>query len=227
MTAASLGVVHTLIGPDHYLPFVVMAKARKWSRAKTIWITVLCGLGHIGSSVALGLIGIAFGLAVSHLEEFESIRGNVAAWLMIAFGLVYFVWGIRRAIRNKPHTHDHIHGDGTYHAHDHAHADAHLHVHDHKIISLTPWVLFTIFVFGPCEPLIPILIYPAAQQSLFGLILITVIFGAATILTMVTVVLVMVTGMQFFPLARMEKYSHATAGFTIFLCGTGIQFLGF
>ena len=39
-TAAFLGFFHTLLGPDHYLPFIVMGKARQWSMAKTTWITV-------------------------------------------------------------------------------------------------------------------------------------------------------------------------------------------
>ena len=59
VTAASIGFFHTLFGPDHYLPFIVMAKARKWSLTKTTWITLLCGIGHIGSSVILGMIGVA------------------------------------------------------------------------------------------------------------------------------------------------------------------------
>ncbi len=42
-------------------------------------ITLLCGLGHIGSSVVLGLIGVALGLAVNKLEIVESVRGNLAA----------------------------------------------------------------------------------------------------------------------------------------------------
>ena len=33
-TAAFIGFFHTLPAPDHYLPFVVMGKARKWSIAK-------------------------------------------------------------------------------------------------------------------------------------------------------------------------------------------------
>ena len=40
VTAASIGVVHTLLGPDHYLPFVAMAKARGWSLARTLRITL-------------------------------------------------------------------------------------------------------------------------------------------------------------------------------------------
>ena len=58
LTAASLGFPHTIIGPDHYLPFVMMSWARQWSWVKTTVITVLCGLGHIASSVVLGLIGV-------------------------------------------------------------------------------------------------------------------------------------------------------------------------
>lgn len=45
VTAASVGLIHTLIGPDHYLPFIVLAKARNWSVLRTGWITFLCGLG--------------------------------------------------------------------------------------------------------------------------------------------------------------------------------------
>ena len=35
--------------------------------------------------------------------------------------------------------------------------------------KLTPWVLFIIFVFGPCEVLIPMLFIPAVQQSASGI----------------------------------------------------------
>jgi len=67
ITAASIGFFHTIFGPDHYLPFIVMSKARKWSMPKTLFITLVCGIGHIASSVILGLVGIAFGIAVMKL----------------------------------------------------------------------------------------------------------------------------------------------------------------
>lgn len=56
LTAGSLGFLHTLMGPDHYLPFVMMARAQDWSRKKTAWVTFLCGLGHVGSSLVIGLV---------------------------------------------------------------------------------------------------------------------------------------------------------------------------
>ena len=227
ITAASVGFFHTLFGPDHYLPFIVIAKARKWSLAKTFWLTCACGIGHVGSSVLLGIIGIALGLAVMRLEVVESFRGNIAAWALIAFGFIYFLWGLRRAFRKKPHEHIHAHQDGTTHTHTHTHKKDHVHVHEKTdAVNITPWILFTIFVLGPCEPLIPLLMYPAARSSILGLALVTAVFGIVTISTMLAIVLISSFGIAFVPMKKLEQFSHALAGATICLCGIAIQFLG-
>jgi len=227
LTAASIGFFHTILGPDHYLPFIVMQKAREWSLAKTALITFLCGLAHIMSSVILGIVGIFFGIGVMRLEVFEGFRGNLAAWMLIGFGLAYFAWGIRRAIRNKPHKHKHLHADGASHLHGHSHSHGHSHIHDEKGKSnITPWVLFTIFILGPCEPLIPILMYPAAKSSFVGVLWVAAIFGIVTIVTMLGIVMITSLGINLIPLGRLEHYSHALAGATIFLSGMAIQFLG-
>ncbi|MBD3271011.1 MAG: hypothetical protein GF384_00555 [Elusimicrobia bacterium] len=227
LTAASIGFVHTLFGPDHYLPFIVMSRARNWSMPKTALITFVCGMGHILSSVILGGIGIVIGIAVMKLEALEAFRGNLAAWALIGFGTAYAIWGIHRALRNKPHSHIHLHDEVHAHAHTHVHSDEHTHVHDYATQkNITPWVLFTIFVLGPCEPLIPILMYPAAKMSIAGIILVASIFGAVTILTMLSMVMIASYGFSCIPLGRFERFSHALAGGTIALSGMAIQFLG-
>lgn len=226
-TAATLGFVHTVLGPDHYLPFVAMAKARNWSRAKTVAITAVCGFGHVASSVVLGFIGILAGAAVFRLEALEAVRGNLAGWLLLAFGFAYFLWGLRRALRNRPHDHAHLHADGTVHTHTHRHQTAHAHVHaGANSDTLTPWVLFTIFVLGPCEPLIPLIMYPAAQASLATAAAVALVFSAVTIATMVTLVLGACFGLSRVPFPHAERYAHALAGLAILLCGGAIQFLG-
>jgi nickel/cobalt exporter len=226
LTAASIGFFHTLLGPDHYVPFIVMARARKWSTAMTSWVTILCGIGHILSSVFLGFVGIALGIAVTRLEALESFRGSLAGWSLIVFGLLYSIWGVRKAMRNKPHEHIHFHGDDKVHAHTHVHQQEHVHVHPAEGKNLTPWVLFTIFIFGPCEPLIPLLMYPAAKGSYQGVMWVTVVFGVVTITTMLATVLISSLGVKFIPLGRLERYSHALAGATICMCGIAVQFLG-
>jgi len=227
ITAASIGFFHTLFGPDHYLPFVMLSWSRRWSRFKTAWITFLCGIGHIIGSVVLGLVGVSLGIAVKKLEIVEGYRGNVAAWLLIAFGLAYFVWGLRRVYRNKPHEHKHAHIGKANHTHEHDHHAEHTHVHDRKAgASTAPWTLFIIFVFGPCEPLIPLLMYPAAQHSVFGLVMVTSVFAVTTIGTMLAAVLLARAGVSFVPLAKVQRFTHVIAGATICLCGLAIQFLG-
>jgi hypothetical protein len=88
---------------------------------------------------------------------------------------------------------------------------------------MTPWVLFTIFVFGPCEPLIPMLMYPAALGSGWSVAIVSLLFGLATIATMLAMVLVMCLGTSFFPLGRLERYGHALAGLVIVSCGLAIK----
>jgi len=229
IAAASIGLFHTLLGPDHYLPFIMMSWARRWSAVKTALITLICALGHIAGSVVLGLVGVSLGWAVKGLEAKEAARGTLAAWLLIAFGLAYLIWGLRFLYRKKPHQHSHPHlADATHpHAHRHTHLGEHTHVHDlDSSKTVTPWVLFVIFVFGPCEPLIPFLMYPAAKGGLSDLVLITAIFGAVTTATMLGAVFLGRAGVDFLPLKKVQRYSHALAGATILLCGLAIQFLG-
>ncbi len=229
LTAASVGLFHTLAGPDHYLPFVMMARARSWSFSRTLWITFVCGLGHVLSSVLLGGLGLALGIAVGELESLEAVRGNLAAWAMIAFGFAYFIWGLRYAMRQQPHVHGHFHAHGVPHRHDsgvHEHGHDNTPTHERASQSITPWALFVIFVLGPCEPLIPVLMYPAAKMSLGGVAFIAFVFCAITILTMMVMVSALLWGVALVFPARLERHVHSIAGGTICLSGLAIQCLG-
>jgi len=225
-TAATIGFVHTALGPDHYLPFIVLSKARGWSPRKTALVTALCGVGHVLGSVVLGLIGILVGVALFRLEAVEALRGDIAAWLLMAFGFAYFVWGVHRAIRGRSHEHAHVHEDGEVHSHTHSHFEEHSHVHDEKSRSATPWVLFLIFVFGPCEPLIPILMFPAARGTVLHSVLVAGVFGLVTVATMLTVVMASYFGLARVRVRRLERFGHAFAGFALFASGGAIAFLG-
>ena len=225
-TAVTIGLVHTLVGPDHYLPFIVMGEARKWTTRKTMFITFFCGVGHVFSSIVLGFIGIAAGISLSRLEFFESFRGNIAAWLLIAFGLVYMLISIRSLYRKKKHAHEHNHPDGIMHIHEHNHYHSHSHVHLGERKNLTPWILFLVFVLGPCEPLIPLVMYPAASNSISGVILVSILFSVATIGTMMAVVLAFRLGLSHINLKPLERYVNVIAGATIIISGMAIQLLG-
>ena len=226
IAAASAGFIHTLLGPDHYVPFIILSKARQWSLKKTLFTTIYCGLGHVASSIVIGFAGIALGYGISQIEGVESIRGSLSGWAFFVFGFAYMAWGIFKAVKNKPHTHVHLHEDGPPHAHEHTHHTEHVHVHSKKSKTLTPWVLFIIFVLGPCEILIPLVMVPAANHDTNGIIAISLLFSVVTVLTMCAAVTIGYYGLKILPTVKIDRFMHAIAGATICLSGFAILFLG-
>ncbi len=227
MTAVSIGFLHTLIGVDHALPFVALGKARGWNLAKTLLITLVCGVGHVLGSVAIGAIGIAFGVALETLEFIEGFRGEVTAWLIIGFGLAYASWAMVQLKRkSSSHSHSHTHADGTVHTHHHEHAAEHAHVHPARSRPVTQWALFIIFVFGPCEALIPVLMAPAAEHNWLWVGLVTAAFGVTTVATMLGMVTIGYLGLNLARFQGFERYANVAAGLAIATGGAAIQVLG-
>lgn len=225
-TAVSVAFIHTLVGIDHTLPFIVIGRARAWPLRKVLGLTALCGVGHVLTSVLLGGIGIAAGVALDELDWVQSQRGSIAAWLLIGFGVAYAAWALVRNHRDHSHSHVHVHDDGTVHDHDHDHHTAHLHAHTKEGAALTGWALFLIFAFGPCESLIPLLMVPAASMSWWSVALVATVFGAVTVATMLAVVTVGYLGLRPAVLRPFERHAHTFAGVAIALSGAAIQLFG-
>ena len=221
--AAAVAFMHTALGPDHYLPFLMLSRARGWSRARTLAVTIGCGIAHVGSSVALGMIGLAIGAGLGWVQRVEGVRGDWAAWALVGLGSAYALWGIRRALRSRsglePHAHEgriHVHLGGAAHHHHHG---AH---HDPS----TFWALFIVFALGPCEPLFPLFLVPASRGAWTLAGITAGVFGIVTIATMSVLVLTAHAGLERLPLGRLERWSHAAAGGVIALSGLAILCLG-
>lgn len=233
-TAATLGLVHTAVGVDHTLPFVVLGRAKSWSLAKTLGITAACGLVHVLSSVLVGAVGWLLGVGLLRLEAFEAGRGSWAAWALIVFGFSYALVSFYRMRRGQAHRHVHVHSDGTIHSHDHSHQllDGRvLHQHPHSprgplgTKRLVP-VLLAIFFLGPCEALVPLMMAPGLVGDGWASALVALAFGASTLLTMVVLVGVGYAGLSFRSLTRLEPHLNWIAGVTIGVSGLGVQLLG-
>lgn len=208
LAAGGVAVIHTLLGPDHYLPFIMLARARRWSPGRTALVTALCGIGHVASSVVLGLVGVGLGVAVAGLERIESARGSLAAWALVAFGLAYGLWGVRKGVRRlggiEPHTHTGL----------------------QEKRQTAFWSLFAIFVLGPCEPLIPLLVLPASRGRWDWVLITVLVFGVVTVATMIGMALLGAAGLRTLRLGWLERWSHALAGGVIAASGFAILFLG-
>lgn len=200
--AAGVAVIHTVLGPDHYLPFGVLARARGWSLAQTLLITTACGLGHVFSSLALGLGLISLGFAGTRLTEVDAGRGDLAAWGLIIFGLGYAVWGLLRARRGQGHA------------------------TPKPWRGMTFWTLFLVFVLGPCEPLVPLLLVPASEGRWDIAATAAAAFTTATLLTMLGLTLAAWLGLERLRLGGLEPWAHTLAGCVVAGAGLAIRFLG-
>jgi hypothetical protein len=179
-----------------------VARARRWSAARTAKVTVLCGVGHVTGSVALALLALTLGV-----ELFTRLGGRleaVAGVLLIGFGLAYAVWGLRRATRGRLHTH----GDG-----------------ERDPSRLTAGSLFFLFTADPCVAVIPLLLASVSlgwARTLFVILT----YETAMLATMLALVLPARAGLARFRMHWIDHWGDAAAGICIALVGIAVTLLG-
>ncbi len=86
--------------------------------------------------------------------------------------------------------------------------------------------MFIIFVLGPCEALIPLLMYPAARHSESLVIAVAVVFSLFTLATMLACVAITMIGLERIRLPAGGRFGHAAAGALVLGCGIAVSFLG-
>jgi nickel/cobalt exporter len=205
LAAVTVGSLHTL-APDHWIPFAALARAQRWSAARTARVTIACGLGHVTVSALLGLGGLFFGLRV--MEAFGRRMETLAGILLVGFGLAYAAWGLRRAAGRRLHGHPHLRYD---------------HVHDAS--KTTAWSLFLLFSADPCVAVIPLL-FAAAPLGAARTAGIVLLYELATITAMVALVLPARAGARVLRAGWLDRFGDAAAGGVIAAAGIVVAALG-
>jgi len=204
VSTATIAIVHAIAGPDHYLPFIAIGAARRWSHLRAFFITLIAGIAHVLSSVVIGAIGIGAGITLESLEFFEGSRGNIAGWLLILAGVLYSLWSLRR------HTHDHLKID----------------FDDEKSRrrSVLIWTLVAVFILGPCEPLVP-LMFVAVQISWWAVIVASGLFMMLTLVVMEVFVLTGLSGLKLMPGHLTHRVGNIMASLVIIALGATLMLL--
>jgi len=53
----TLAATHT-VSPDHWFPFVMVGRANNWKTPWVLMLALIAGVGHVGTSVAIGMVGV-------------------------------------------------------------------------------------------------------------------------------------------------------------------------
>jgi hypothetical protein len=201
-TVAAVGVLHTLV-PDHWAPIVVIARQRRWSRMRTLQAAAIAGVGHVTSTLALGVVLWAVGAVAA--ARYGHVVNVVAALALIAFGAWIAVAGWRE-LRGHGGTHHHHHDGGDHH-HDHAHGDASQRTTLLLILGSSPMV----------EGLPAFLAASTYGAALLAAM--AVVFALATIVTYVAVTGVALRGLERVSLGPLERYGEVLSGLVVAAVG--------
>jgi len=195
--AVSVGALHAL-APDHWVPFAAIARAQRWTAKRTALVTLVCGTGHVSVSALLGLAALLVGRAL--VEVYGQRLEAIAGLLLIGFGLAYAVWGLRRR------------------------AHAHLHEAEHGR-RMTVGALFLLATLDPCVAVMPILL-AAAPLGTAPALAIVLAYEAATLATMLFLVLGAARGAAHVHAPSLARWSDTLAGSLIAVTGLVVAALG-
>lgn len=226
LSALSTAVFHTLV-PDHWIPFVLIGRARGWSARATALVSGGSALVHVALSIALAAATLAVGREAA--ERLGHGLETASGVLLVAFGTAYALWAYRKG--------GHFHPGGAL-LHGTAEPDAcegsegprhpeHLHWHaDRAWIggagSRGAAALALIVGLNPCVLLLPLLL-AVAERGAGAVALVTLAYAVPTVLLMVGLSVVGVATTRRLPVPGFARHMEAASGVVIAL--TGVVFL--
>src|SRR5882724_5590790 len=86
-TGFTVAFFHAAI-PTHWLPFVLVARARQWGRTKTLAVVIFAGVGHVALTSLLGLAIAWFGFRLD--EKLGRSFPWIAGGALMLMGVYYF-----------------------------------------------------------------------------------------------------------------------------------------
>lgn len=196
--------------PTHWLPFVLVARARGWARTKTIGVALFAGLGHVALTSLLGLAIAWFGFTM------EEHLGKVFPWatsgLLVAIGF-YYAWrqltGRGICHHNPPGGHHHASEHCGHEEAEHSHWDAELRESPLVEAQRGDWAaiggLFVMLTLSPCEGFLPIYL-SGVQFGWFGFFVLSGILAVGALAGMTLFTWLTLVGLERVELKQFERF---------------------
>lgn len=222
LTGFTVAFFHAAI-PTHWLPFVLVARARQWSRTKTMGVTLFAGIGHVmlTSLLGLGIAWFSFQLDARLGAAFPWVIGG----LLIAIGAFYF-W---RQLSGRGVQHHHLLGghhratEQCGHEHGHSHWDAELNESPLASRKSGDWAaisgLFVMLTLSPCEGFLPVYV-SGVQFGWRGFFVLSAILAVGALLGMLLFTWLTLVGLERLEVKQFERYESALLG--VLFCALGV-----
>ncbi len=176
--------------PTHWLPFVLIGRAQRWSSQQTLGAVAAAGLSHIISTALVGVLIVGAALALD--QWVRGLLPHLSAGLLLMFGLFYLI----RALLVAPDPGD----------------EAALEQPRPAVSDRTALLgLITMMALSPGEVLLPLYLR-SATAGLPTLALLTLMFLLGTISGMAVFTAMAHAGASILRLERWARYEGAILG---------------
>lgn len=216
VTGFTVAFFHAAI-PTHWLPFVLVGRARAWSRTKVLAVTIAAGLGHVLLTSLLGLVIAWLGFQLD--ERFERIFPWVSAGILFVLGGYYFwrQWCGGGICHHSPPGGQH---KPTEHC---GHEDEDEHSHwDHELqesplvkTDKGDWAaisgLFVMLTLSPCEGFLPVYL-SGVRFGWQGFFILSAILAVAALAAMTLLTWLTLVGLERFRIKNFERYEAGLLG---------------
>jgi hypothetical protein len=184
-----LALIHGSI-PNHWLPFIALSRAEKWSTKKLIMIISIGAIFHSLSTAILGFFISYFGYYISSISQLEKI---LPTFFMVFFGMIYLI------IDHQEHYNDPLKKKSI-----------------NPIFSVM--LLYLGMFFSPCLE-IEAIYFSVGRYGLTSFVLISLIYTIITLVSMLTFSYLAYKGLlKYFP-KILEKYEKRMIGLVLIILG--------
>ncbi|HWA09381.1 MAG TPA: hypothetical protein VG838_08030 [Opitutaceae bacterium] len=213
-TGFTVAFFHAAI-PTHWLPFVLVARARGWTRARALGVVALAGVGHV---LLTSLLGLAIAWCGFQLDaRVGAAFPWIAAGLLGAMGLFYF-W---RQWTGAGICHHHPPG-GHHHADEHCgREEGHSHweheLKDSPLVSsrqddrAAVGGLFIMLTLSPCEGFLPVYL-SGVKFGWAGFFTLSLILAVAALGAMLLFTWLALRGIERLRVKNYERYEAGLLG---------------
>jgi len=240
LTTITTAVFHTLI-PDHWLPFVLVARTEGWGTRRTAVMTAGSAILHVVLSVGLGLAAFWASSGAAAVAGLGASIGRISSAVMVLFGASYAAWFFFEG------GHHHSFGVHPHHAPGVEHERGQPHPHDMdgedgipapeaialggsaaaagRRARLSGLALAGIVGFNPCLLVIPYIHY-AGSMGPGALFAVSIAFALSTVVCMVGVALIGLRGTARLESPFLIRYGEVISGALIAVTGLVVMLLG-
>jgi hypothetical protein len=184
-----LALIHGSI-PNHWLPFIALSRAEKWSTKKLIMIISIGAIFHSLSTAILGFFISYFGYYISSISQLEKI---LPTFFMVFLGMIYLI------IDHQEHYNDPLKKKSI-----------------NPIFSVI--LLYLGMFFSPCLE-IEAIYFSVGRYGLTSFVLISLIYTIITLVSMLTFSYLAYKGLlKYFP-KILEKYAKRMIGLVLIILG--------